>query len=119
MIHPADSKSVTDIGTHDIETAATQTDECLSDPHCRFVLEYLQEQDGSASLSTVAAYVVSQITGENPADVSETVQRRVQTWLHHGQLPTLDERGLVDFHPESGTVTLTDPPSDPVRPIDR
>jgi hypothetical protein len=83
----------------------------LSDPHCRHLLNYLRERNDPATVSTITKYVVAQITDTSPEEVSENVQRRVGTWLHHGQLPALDDYGVVDFDPESGTVSLIDDPS--------
>jgi len=56
----------------------------------------------------VTEYVVSELTDTPPDSISPDVQRRVQTWLHHGQLPALDSYGLVEFDPETGTVSLTE-----------
>jgi hypothetical protein len=90
------------------ETAEEELADLLSDPHCRYLLQYLRENDNPVSVSTLTRFVVAEIT-DTPADeVSDAVQRRVQTWLHHGQLPALDEMGVLEFDPESGTVWLTD-----------
>lgn len=78
----------------------------MADPHCRYLVQCLREKDGTASLEAVSKYVVAEITGGSSDDVPDEVQRRVQTWLHHGQLPQLDNHGIVDFDPESGTVQL-------------
>lgn len=83
-------------------------EELLSDPHCRYLLQYLTDTDGPVPLSAAARHVVGQITDTDPEDVGEDVQRRVQIWLHHGQLPALDDHGVVSFDPESGTVSLVD-----------
>jgi len=78
----------------------------LSDPHCRLLLKSLHERNEPVSVSTVTRTIVAEITGTEPADVPDGVSRRVQTWLHLGQLPLLDEHGVVDFDPEVGTVAL-------------
>lgn len=78
----------------------------LADPHCRLLLEYLRETENPATVSAITTHVVSEITGTAPDSVPQDVVRRVQTWLHHGQLPTLDAHGVVDFDPESGVVDL-------------
>ena len=85
-------------------------EELLSDPHCRYLLQYLRENEGPAELPAVARHVVAGITHTEPDEVTEDVQRRVQTWLHHGQLPRLDDHGVVDFDPDAGTVALADDP---------
>lgn len=78
----------------------------LSDPHCGYLMESLREQEGPAELSSAVRYVVAQLTASPEDEVSESVQRRVQTWFHHGLLPVLDEYGVVDFDPETGTIGL-------------
>lgn len=83
-------------------------DELLADPHCRYLLSYLNERGDAVAVSEAARHVVAGITDDEPDDVSGDVQRRVQTWFHHGLLPTLDERGVVAFDPESNTVELRD-----------
>lgn len=83
-------------------------EDLLSDPHCRYLLTFLDDADGEVTVSTAARHVVAGITGSDPDSVSPDVQRRVQTWLHHGQLPRLAERGIVEFDPDANTVSLTD-----------
>lgn len=111
MNHGTDEPTMIDSTDSDTGIATEDLEDLLSDPHCRYLLEYLREHEGSASVSAVARYVVGKITQTSPDDVSGDVQRRVQTWLHHGQLPTLDDHGIVDFDPDSGTVSLANDPS--------
>ena len=82
-------------------------DDVLSDPHCKHLLRFLQWTEGAVPVRTVSRYIVSQVTGTAVTEVSPNVQRRVQTWLHHGQLPALALHGIVNFDPEQGTVELT------------
>ena len=80
----------------------------LSDPHCRLLLEYLKQRRGPISVSAATRHIVAEITEAPPADVPDPVVRRVQTWLHLGQLPLLEDYGIVEFDAESGTVALRD-----------
>lgn len=50
---------------------------------------------------------VSELTDE-VASVEETPPERVATALHHVHLPKLDERGVVNYDAEAGTVRLVD-----------
>lgn len=89
-------------------TPAEDLEAVLDDPHCRYLLEHLRSTEGSVDVETLASHVVAGITDSPPAEVSPEVTRRVATWLHHGQLPTLDEYGVVEFDPEAGEVALGD-----------
>lgn len=80
--------------------------EILADPYCWYLVKYLQENEDPVSVETVAKYVVAAMTDTSPDGISTDVRRRVQTWLHHGQLPELDAYGVVEFDPESSTVRL-------------
>lgn len=83
-------------------------EELLDDPHCRYLLDHLAEADGAVPVEELARHVVAGITDQPVDDVTPDVQRRVQTWLHHGQLPMLDDHGIVAFDPESGEARLLD-----------
>lgn len=80
----------------------------LSDPHCKHLLVLLSERDGATGVEDVSRDIVGRMT-DVPADqVPPNVERRVQTWLHHGLLPTLDEQRIIEFDPDQRTVALTD-----------
>lgn len=89
-------------------TAGESLADLLSDPHCKHLLALLREREGPIAVSAASRYIVGRVTDVPAEQVPGNVERRVQTWLHHGLLPTLDDRGIVDFDPEGRTVTLTD-----------
>ena len=93
-------------GTNATGSAAEELEEVLNDPHCRHLLDYLHREDGPVPEATLSRHVVAKITDSSPDEVDDDVLRRVQTWLHHGQLPTLDEYGLVEFDADAGVVSL-------------
>jgi len=79
----------------------------LDDPTAGTSSTSLREEGESVGeLVQSARRVVARITGTAPEDVGDDVQRRVQTWLHHGQLPVLDEYGIVEFDADAGEVSL-------------
>lgn len=82
--------------------------ELLADPYCWYVVKYLQEHAGPVSVETIAKYVVAKISDTSPESISGDVHRRVQTWLHHGQLPELHEYGIIEFDPERSIVRLVE-----------
>lgn len=97
---PAKSRRTT-LGSSD-----ERLEDVLDDPHCKYLLEYLRREAGPVDESTLARHVVAQITDTPPEEVADEVQRRVQIWLHHGQLPVLDEYGVVEFDADAGVVSL-------------
>lgn len=78
----------------------------LSDPHVRHLLQYLRHQNGPVDLPTVATQVAAGVTDTPPDEVPVQDRNRVQTFLHHGQLPTLARYGIVEFDRQSNTVAL-------------
>lgn len=81
-------------------------DDLLSDPHCRHLVEYLRDREGPVDVGTLAAHVVARVRGVPVEAIEPDVRRRVQTWLHHGQLPALSAHGVVEYDVETGTVRL-------------
>ena len=93
-------------GTDATGSAAEKLEDVLDDPHCRHLLDVLSKEDGPVPEPALARNVVARITDTPTDDVDDDVVRRVQTWLHHGQLPVLDEHGLVEFDADAGEVSL-------------
>jgi hypothetical protein len=104
MLHAPDRS--TTFGGEPDEQRLEPTD-LMADPHCRHLLEYLRETEGTTSLEEVSRHVVAEITDSPVDEVPPAVLRRVQTWFHHGQLPQLDDIGVVEFDPDAGVVRLT------------
>lgn len=88
-------------------TAETELPELLSDPHVRYMLQYLQQRGRPAGLSEIATHVTAEITDSPPTAVPEHVTDHVRTLLHHGHLPELDTHGVVEYDSERNVVTLT------------
>lgn len=113
MFHRSEGAAVAEERESRSDDATEEIADLLSDPHCRYLLAYLERRDEPASVSTASRHVVAEITDSSPENVPEDVLRRVQTWFHHGQLPTLDTYRVVDFDPEASTVSLHDESADP------
>jgi hypothetical protein len=108
MFHRSEGPTVADGRESRSDDATEEAVDLLSDPHCRYLLAYLRRRDEPASVSTASRHVVAGITDSSPETVPQDVLRRVRTWFHHGQLPTLDSYGVIDFDPETSTVSLSD-----------
>lgn len=88
-------------GTDDVE-------ELRSDPHVRYLIEYLRRADDPVDLATAATHVAAGVTDTPPEEVSDDVRNRVQTFLHHGHIPKLAEQGALRYDRETNTVALDD-----------
>lgn len=84
------------------------SDDLLSDPHCRHLVEYLRERGEPVDVDHLAAHVVARVRGVPVEAIGPDVRRRVGTWLHHGQLPALSAHGVVEYDAETGVVRLAD-----------
>jgi len=80
-------------------------EELLADPHVRCLLQHVHESNGPVELQTLATHVAAGVTDTPPEDVPDTVRDRVQTFLHHGQIPELVRHDLVEFDRESNLVS--------------
>ena len=87
-----------------------ELEDVLSDPHGRTAIRYLSRCGEPVNVAELAKGVVGLLGDHPPDDVDDAVARRVQTWLHHGHLPTLQRHGVVDYQPEDGTVELVSRP---------
>ncbi|AGB39541.1 DUF7344 domain-containing protein [Natronococcus occultus] len=76
----------------------------LSHSRCRYVTYYLLETRHT-DIETLSRQITAWERGESPETVSESARRPVRTSLIHDHLPRLDEDGLVEFDPRSGSVT--------------
>lgn len=90
------------------EEGSEATEDLLSDPHCRHLVAYLRERGEPVDVERLAAHVVARVRDVPVEAVEPEVRRRVQTWLHHGQLPALSANGVVDYDAETGVVRLVD-----------
>ncbi|WP_449289511.1 DUF7344 domain-containing protein [Natronococcus jeotgali] len=75
----------------------------LSRPCCREITYYLLE-NREMSVETLSR----RLTAEEHDVTPEREQRRVRTSLIHDLLPRLEEDGLLEFDPRSGSVTRTE-----------
>lgn len=88
-------------------TDHTSPFQALSDRNRRLTLSYLEDEDRSKSVETLAAEVVAEREDVSPDDVGDDERRAAAVKLYHVHLPTLDEAGLVSFDPEERTASRT------------
>lgn len=70
--------------------------ELLSDPHRRCVLEQLERTADPIDIDELASRVAGRVGGG---------RRETRLILHHNHLPKLDDYGVVDYEPSTGTVS--------------
>ena len=105
------SESVTTPRQPDIEAPPLSQDnvfDALASRRSRYVLVYLRDADGPASLDSLADAVAAWETGKSIDLVSDEHRNRVYTSLCHSQLPKLSMMGLVEYD-EDGSVVSRGP----------
>jgi hypothetical protein len=85
------------------------TDEEIFDALCSsrrlYVLQYLREAGGEASLGALVDAVAAMEYGKRPEELDRDERRRIYISLYQTHLPKLGDRGLVRWDDED-TVTL-------------
>lgn len=84
----------------------------LSNSRRRYVIYFLEQWDGTASLNDLAYNIASRETGIPVDDLSEDDKRRVYISLYQTHLPKLDLYGLVEYDKDDRTVSLTEDADD-------
>lgn len=80
----------------------------LSNSRRRFVVRYLREAGGSASITELATAMVAAETDVGPDAVSQNDHKRGYIALYQTHIPHLEERGTVTYDGDEGTVSLTE-----------
>ncbi|WP_439026000.1 DUF7344 domain-containing protein [Haloarchaeobius sp. DT45] len=93
------------------ETGPTKEElfEVLSNRRRRQTLHYLLQQEDETATKRELSRQLAAWENDEPVDmVSSSERKRVYIALHQTHLPKLDDAGLVDYEPSTGTITLTD-----------
>lgn len=92
--------------THDL----TKDDvlDLLSNSRRRYVIYFLEQWNGSATLNELAYNIASRETGVPVDELSEDDKRRVYISLYQTHLPKLDLYDLVDYDKDERTVELAE-----------
>lgn len=85
---------------------AAKLADVFADRYCREAVAHLRTADRPVRTAELARAVAAAIRDEPPDEVPDEVQRRIQTMLHFGHLPALDEHGIVSFDPDENRVRL-------------
>ncbi|MFD1562331.1 hypothetical protein ACFR99_01930 [Haloarchaeobius amylolyticus] len=88
--------------------------ELLAHRHRRSVLQYLEDGDGSATLTELAVEIAAREAATDPnaisdhGDVSARDRRSARISLHHTHIPKLAAADVIDYESETETVTLAE-----------
>ena len=86
--------------------------EVLSNARRRHVIHYLVQQDDRVTLRDLSEQIAAWENDVETVDVSSKQRKRVYTALRQSHLPKLDDKGVVHFDADRGTVHPTDRMSD-------
>jgi len=84
--------------------------EALSEPRRRCVLYYLRDH-GQAQVDDLAVHIASWERDVPASAVSEEDADQIALELVHSHLPKLEDEGLIEYDPRTGTVSYSYPPS--------
>lgn len=80
----------------------------LSSPRRRFVLYYLREHGGEATVSELADEVAAWENDLAVDALSDKQRKRAYVSLYQTHIPKLAEVGIIDYDKDSGLVRMTD-----------
>lgn len=94
------------------ESDAPPSDDVLygmvSDKRRRYTVHYLKQQGEAVSVRELAEQVAAWENEKPPADVAYQERKRVYVALYQSHLPTMAEKGIVDYDDAAGMVALAD-----------
>lgn len=81
----------------------------LSNRRRRYVLHSLREEGGRADIRSLSERIAAwENDHPDPESVTARERKRVYTALHQSHLPKMARAGVVRYHPDRGTVELTE-----------
>jgi DNA-binding transcriptional ArsR family regulator len=83
-----------------------QVFEILKNSRRRQTLHYLEQNGGEASLSDLAEHIAAIENDVAVEAITSSQRKRVYVGLYQCHLPKLDDKGIVDYDDDRGTVAL-------------
>ena len=106
------SSNATDLKSQSRQNGAELTKDELFDllknSRRRTVINYLQDNDGSANLSEVAEHIAARENDISVQELSSAQRKRVYIGLYQCHLPKMDDSGVVEYDKHRGTIELQD-----------
>ena len=78
----------------------------LKNQRRRYVLKYLHEADGQASLSDIAEQIAAWENDKEVRQISSSERKRVYVGLYQCHLPKMDGADVIDFNKPRGTIEI-------------
>ncbi|ELZ00616.1 DUF7344 domain-containing protein [Natrialba asiatica] len=94
----------------DQEFTQAELFDVFSNARRRRAVQYLKRQGSTCDLAPLVEQVAAWENDTDPDDVTRTQRRRVYISLYQTHLPMLEDHGIVDWDPDSHSITLL--PSD-------
>lgn len=96
------------MSTQENELSETEIFDVLSSERRRFVLSYLLDGDGTATLNELARELGSREYDTDPDELTDTQRRRLYVSLYQTHVPKMENYGIVEYDADSGTVSPTE-----------
>lgn len=97
--------------------------EVLKNERRRRVIQFLRDNEGPATLGTVAEHIAALENDKDVSAISYAERKRVYVGLYQCHLPKMDDMGVVNFNRARGRLELTEEASQLVPyiegPVDR
>lgn len=104
----ADSASEGDARAEPEPLSLDHVFEVLKNKRRRRVLRFLEETEGTVSLSETAERIAAQENDKDVSQISSAERKRVYVGLYQCHLPKMDSMGIVSFNKPRGTIDLGD-----------
>lgn len=92
----------------DVDLSPSELFGLLADTRERYVLYYLIENDGSGNIEEVVPRLAAWENDTTVDGATEEMIERVRATLHHADVPTLADYGLIEFDERSGDVVASE-----------
>lgn len=94
--------------TDETELTKDEVFELLKNSRRRTIIDYLESNGGSATLSDLAEFIAAEENDIDIGELSSDQRKRVYIGLYQCHLPKMDNHGVVEYDKNRGTVELQD-----------
>jgi DNA-binding transcriptional ArsR family regulator len=95
-------------GEESEELGKDEVFELLKNPRRRAALRYLDEAEGTVTLSDLAEHIAAQENDVTVEQLNAYQRKRVYIALYQCHLPTMDESDVIDYDQDRGNIDIRD-----------